>query len=271
MRLDVRNKRVLVTAGASGIGLAIADAFHEAGARVRVCDIDSGHLDAATRRGFIAQRADVADPADVERLFAAVNDEWGGLDVLVNNAGIAGPTKCIEDVTPEEWTRTVEVNLNGQFLCVKHAVPAMKKQRSGCIIAISSTAGRIGMPMRAPYSATKYAVRGLTDALAIELGEFNIRVNTILPGLVDGARGKLVVQQQAAARGMDEESYLSAMIHNISLHALIKGEEVAAMAVYLASDQAIHVTGQSIGVCAGFESYRSPLDVRPTGISFSAG
>ena len=270
MRLDVHNKRVLVTAGASGIGLAIATAFQEGGARVRVCDIDTDHLTAVERHGIAAHRTDVADPAGVQQLFAVIDKEWDGLDILVNNAGIAGPTKLVEDVTADEWTRTVAVNLTGQFLCVKHAVPAMKRQRAGCIVAISSTAGRIGMPMRTPYSATKYAVRGLTDALAIELGEFNIRVNTILPGLVDGPRGKLVVEQQAAARGMDENSYLSAMIHNISLHAMITGEEIAAMAVYLASDQARHVTGQSIGVCAGFETYRSPLDVRPTGMSFSA-
>ena len=271
MQLDVHDKRVLVTAGASGIGLAIANAFHAGGARVCVCDIDADHLASVGERGIGAYRTDVADPASVAQMFATIDDDWGGLDVLVNNAGIAGPTKLVEDVTAEEWTRTVAVNLTGQFLCVKHAAPAMKRQRSGCIIAISSTAGRMGMPMRTPYSATKYAIRGLADALAIELGEFNIRVNTILPGLVDGPRGKLVVEQQATARGIDENSYLSAMIHNISLHAMITGDEIAAMAMYLASDLARHVTGQSIGVCAGFETYRSPLDVRPSGVSFSAG
>lgn len=271
MQLDVHNKRVLVTAGASGIGLAIANAFHAGGARVRVCDVDADLLASVEERGIAAHRTDVADPIGVEQMFASIDTDCGGLDVLVNNAGIAGPTKLIEDITTAEWTRTVAVNLTGQFLCVKHAVPAMKRQRSGCIIAISSTAGRLGMPMRAPYSATKYAVRGLTDALAIELGEFNIRVNTILPGLVDGPRGRLVVQQQAAARGIDKDTYLSAMIHNISLHAMITGEEIAGMAVYLASDQARHVTGQSIGVCAGFETYRSPLDIKASGISFSAG
>ena len=176
MQLDVRNRRVLVTAGASGIGLAIADAFHTGGARVRVCDIDADHLAAVAERGIGAHHTDVSDPSSVEKMFARIDDEWGGLDVLVNNAGIAGPTRLVEDITAAEWNQTVAVNLTGQFLCVKHAAPPMKRQGSGCIIAISSTAGRMGMPMRTPYSATKYAVRGLTDALAIELGEFGIRV-----------------------------------------------------------------------------------------------
>ena len=269
MQLNVHDKRVLVTAGASGIGLAIANAFHAGGARVRVCDIDADHLATVAERGIGPHRTDVADPASVAQMFATIDDEWGGLDVLVNNAGIAGPTKLVEDVTADEWTRTVAVNLTGQFLCVKYAAPAMKRQRSGCIIAISSTAGRMGVPMRTPYSATKYAIRGLADTLAMELGEFGIRVNAILPGLIDGPRGKLVVQQQAAARGMDEKTYLPAMIHNISLHAMITGDEIAAMAMFLASDQGRHITGQSIGVCAGFETYRSPLDVQPRDVSFS--
>lgn len=269
MHIELRKKRVLVTAGAAGIGRAISEAFAEAGARVHLCDIDADAVGRARQNGFAGTVADVSHAPDVQALFHEIETAWGGLDVLVNNAGIAGPTKAIEDVTDAEWNDTVGVNLSGQFFCARAAAPLMKRQRSGAIINLSSTAGRIGMPLRAPYSATKYAVRGLTDALAVELGEWNIRVNALLPGLVDGPRGKRVVELQAEARSIAPEAFLSALLHNISLHALIDPEEIAAMAVYLASDYGRHISGQSIGICGNFESYRSPLTVQPTTLAFS--
>lgn len=269
MRIELQDKRVLVTAGAAGIGLAISEAFAESGARVHLCDIDTDAVDLARQNGFVGTIADVSRSGDVRALFHDIETAWGGLDVLINNAGIAGPTKVIEDVTDAEWNDTVGVNLSGQFFCARAAAPLMKRQQSGAIINLSSTAGRIGMPLRVPYSATKYAVRGLTDALAVELGEWNIRVNALLPGLVDGPRGRRVVELQAEARGIAPEAFLSAMLHNISLHALIDPKEIAAMAVYLASDLGRHISGQSIGVCGNFETYRSPLTVMPTSLAFS--
>lgn len=270
MQVTVEGKRVLITAGASGIGRATALAFLEAGARVYVCDLDEGALAVIRQTGVDASRADVSSSADIDALFAEIEVKWGGLDVLVNNAGIAGPTKLVEDITDDEWAATIGVNINGAFFCVRRAAPMMKRQRSGAIINISSTAGRMGMPMRSPYSTTKYAVRGLTDVLAIELGSHNIRVNAVLPGLIDGPRGKRVVNEQSDAKGIDQKKYFAAMLHNISLHALISMEEVAAMVLYLGSDWGRHISGQSFGVCGNFESYRSPLTVVDTDLTFTA-
>lgn len=261
MDLGLNGRRVLITAGASGIGRVMADRFMAEGARVAVCDVDDAAL--ATCRAqapaLLTVRADVAVSADVARVFADVQRAFGGLDVLVNNAGVSGPTKAIEDVTDEEWNHTLAVNVTGQFYAVRAAVPMFRASGGGAIINMSSVAGRIGMPMRSPYSTSKYAVRGFTDVLTIELGALNVRVNAILPGLVNGPRGRRVMQEQATARGMTLDEYLPFVLHNISMHSMIEMEEIAALAVFLASDQAKHITGQSIGVCGNFETYRAPL------------
>jgi len=256
MKLDFTGKRAVVTAGGSGIGLAIATAFADAGASVAICDVDSRAVD---RAAFFARKCDVSSELEVASFFEAVSEELGGVDILVNNAGIAGPTKRVEDISLAEWERTLSVNVSGQFLCAKAVIPAMKAQRSGVILNLSSTAGRIGMPLRSPYSASKYAVRGLTDVLAIELGEYGIRVNALLPGAVAGPRLDSVVAEQAAAKNIPVDSYLHFMLHNVSLHTTVTPEDVAAMALFLASDAAKRISGQSVGVCGNFESYRSPL------------
>lgn len=256
MIIDCTDKRVVVTAGGSGIGLAIAQSFAAAGARVAICDVDR---EAVAGSSFFAQECDVADEAQVTKFFSRVKEEFGGFDVLVNNAGIAGPTKAFEKVTLAEWQRTLDVNVTGQFLCARAVIPDMKSRRAGVIINLSSTAGRMGMPLRGPYSASKYAVRGLTDVLAIELGVFGIRVNALLPGMVAGPRLDQVVAEQAAEKGLSGESYLKLMLHNVSMHTTVSAQDVAAMALFLGSDAAHTISGQSIGVCANFESYRSPL------------
>ncbi|RFC65772.1 MULTISPECIES: SDR family oxidoreductase [Mesorhizobium] len=256
MKLDLTGKRAVVTAGGSGIGLAIAKAFAAAGAKVAICDVDA---DAVDNSSFFSRICDVSDEVQVATFFEAVKGEFGGIDILVNNAGIAGPTKVVENISLAEWERTLAVNVTGQFLCARAVIPDMKKQRSGVILNLSSTAGRMGMPLRGPYSASKYAVRGLTDVLAIELGEFGIRVNALLPGMVAGPRLDKVVAEQAAAKNIPPDTYLQLMLHNVSLHTTVTPEDVAATAVFLASDAASRISGQSVGVCANFESYRSPL------------
>ena len=268
---NLNGKRVLVTAGASGIGKATAEAFLAAGAHVLICDIDEDLLAgcAAWAVAPIAVRADVSKSADVDHMFDVLEKDLGGIDVLVNNAGIAGPTKPVDEVTDAEWAQTMSINVDGQFFCARRAARLMKAQRSGAIINISSTAGRIGMPLRAPYSTSKYAVRGLTDVLAVELGEFDIRVNAILPGLIDGPRGQRVVDAQAQSMGIGSPEYLSAMLHNISMHSLIDMREIASLAVFLASDSARHITAQHIGVCGNFETYRSPLTLKQRDVVFS--
>lgn len=271
MKIDLTGKRVLVTAGASGIGRATALGYAEAGAQVFICDVDENALEQSLtwERPVRPLYANVASSADVDRVFDAIEAEAGGLDILVNNAGIAGPTKPIEEITDAEWAETMSVNVSGQFYCARRAVPGMKAQLSGVILNISSTAGRMGMPLRSPYSTSKYAVRGLTDVLAVELGEHNIRVNSILPGLIDGPRGERVVAAQADMMQIEPQRYLSAMLHNISMHTMIRMEEIAALAVFLSSDSAAHITAQHIGVCGNFETYRSPLTMKMRDVAFS--
>ena len=265
MKIDLSGKRVLITAGAAGIGWVAAERFQSVGARVAVCDIDQSALDNAASAGLLSVKADVSDPDDVDVIFDRVERELGGLDILVNNAGVSGPTKPVEDITPAEWRQTIDVNVNGQFYCVRRAVPLFKRQNEGVIVNISSTAGRLGMPLRSPYSTSKYAARGLTDVLAVELGEFNIRVNAVLPGIVNGPRGKRVITEQAASKGMTYEDYLPRLLHNVSMHAQVEQEEIAALVLFLSSDFSRHITGQSISVCGNLETYRAPLIVTETG------
>ena len=264
MNNDLKGKRVLVTAGASGIGREIALAFLQAGAKVLICDVNDELLSETEswETPVTAVKCDVSNSAEVEAMFKVMEDQFGGIDVLINNAGIAGPTKAIEDISDAEWSQTMQVNVDGQFYCARSAARHMKSQGRGTIINMSSVAGRIGMPMRSPYSTSKYAVRGLTDVLAVELGEFGISVNSILPGVIDGPRGKSIVEAQADSLGIQPSEYLSAMLHNISLHTLIDMKEIAGVAVFLASPQARNITAQHIGVCGNFETYRSPLTVK---------
>jgi NAD(P)-dependent dehydrogenase (short-subunit alcohol dehydrogenase family) len=258
--MNLNGKTAIITAGASGIGRVIAERYTELGASVCLCDVDAAAL-ADVRKALpqaIAIKADVSNSKEVAALYDAFLAKHSQLDIVVNNAGISGPTKAVETITDEEWDETMAVNVTGMFYMVRKAVPLFKQAGGGCIINLSSVAGRIGMPLRAPYSTSKYAVRGLTDVLAVELGEFNVRVNAILPGLVDGPRGQRVTREQAEARGMTFEEFRPFLLHNISMHTDIKMKEVADMAAFLASDLAPHVTGQSISVDGNFETYRGP-------------
>jgi NAD(P)-dependent dehydrogenase (short-subunit alcohol dehydrogenase family) len=263
VNIELKDRRTVVTAGGSGIGQIIADTFARAGAKVATCDIDPVCVSAAGANPAIrCWQADIGDPVSVRHFMSEAIGWLGGIDILINNAGVSGPTKQVEDITDDEWRRTMDVNINGQFYCVRAAVPAMKAQNSGVILNISSTAGRMGMPRRSVYSASKYAVRGFTDVLAIELGEYNIRVNSILPGVVNGARVRRVLAEQAQVVGETLEEYLPRILHNVSMHTAVEPEDVANMALFLASDGARYVSGQSVGVCGNLESYRGPMMIR---------
>lgn len=259
--MDLAGKTAIITAGAGGIGLAIARRFAAGGARLCLCDISEQAL--AEARELLPEalvlRADVSRPGEVAALFDAYRARHDRLDILVNNAGIAGPTRPVEQITDAEWAATMDVNVSGMFYMTRAAVPLLRASGAGAIINMSSVAGRVGMPLRVPYSVSKYAVRGLTEVLAVELGEMGIRVNALLPGLVDGPRGRRIIAEQAAARGLSAEAYTRMFLHNISMHSMVQMEEIAEMAAFLASDRAPHVSGQSIGVCGNFESYRAPL------------
>jgi NAD(P)-dependent dehydrogenase (short-subunit alcohol dehydrogenase family) len=248
--------RVLVTAGASGIGRAIVDAFIEHGARVHICDIADAQLDAfrEARPDAGATKADVADPAAVDRLFAEVERRLGGLDVLVNNAGIAGPTARVEEIAIEDWQRTVSVNLNGQFYCARKAAPLLRRNGEGAVINISSVAGRLGYAFRTPYAATKWAIIGFTASLAKELGPDGIRVNAILPGIVEGPRMDKVIAERAKATGISFEEMQARYLEKISLRRMVSPQDVASMALFLCSPAGRNISGQALSVCGNVET-----------------
>ncbi|WP_372658002.1 SDR family oxidoreductase [Hydrogenophaga sp.] len=248
--------RVLVTAGASGIGAAIARAFSEAGARVHVCDIDRAAIDRLTSAapGITASVADASDERDVGLVFEDVMGSFGGLDVLVNNAGIAGPTGPIEELDVGQWQRTMDVNLNSHFLFARGAVPLLKKSTaSPSIIAMSSVAGRLGYAYRTPYASTKWAIVGLMKSLAIELGPKGVRVNAILPGTVEGERMSGVIAARAATTGTSVEAMREEYLRKISLRCMVTAEDVAATALFLCAPAARHITGQAISVDGNLE------------------
>ena len=250
--------RVVISAGGSGIGRAIAEAFFHQGARVHICDVSPEHGAAATAAmpGIGFTLADVAAPEQVDTLFDEAEENLGGLDVLVNNAGIAGPTAPIEEVTPEQWQRVMAVNVNGQFHCVRRAVPLLKAAGGGSIVNMSSAAGRLAFPLRAPYATSKRAVLGLTETMAMELGPHGIRVNAILPGPVEGPRIDNVIRAKAEAKGVDFEQEWQVMVSGTSLRRMVTAADIANMVLFLCSDAGRNISGQSIGVCGNMEILR---------------
>lgn len=251
MGVSMAGQRALVTAGAAGIGLAIARTFAEHGARVHICDVDTASLAAAKRElpAVTQSVADVGRPADVDRLFADAVRELGGLDVLVNNAGIAGPTGRVEEIDPDDWDRCIAVDLTGQFNCVRLAVPLLRASRNPSILNVSSQAGRLGFAMRTPYASAKWGVIGLTRSLAAELGSDGIRVNALLPGIVAGERQKRVLEAKAKARGITAVEMETLAFSYTSIKAYVQPEELAALACYVASPLARTISGQQLSVC----------------------
>ena len=239
-------KRVLVTAGANGIGLCITLAFLSVGAKVLVSDVDEKALRAISEELSVPVfPCDVSKEAEVKKLFSYLDTEFGGLDVLVNNAGVAGPTAAVVDMKLEDWQRTFDVNITGQFLCSQNAIPLLRKNSAASIINLSSAAGRLGFPYRAPYSASKWAVVGFTKSLALELADMNIRVNAILPGAVDGPRIRAVIKAKAEAQGVDYSELEKIYSGQSALGRFIPPEDIANMAVFLASDLARNINGQA--------------------------
>jgi NAD(P)-dependent dehydrogenase (short-subunit alcohol dehydrogenase family) len=251
MDTSAQGLRVLVTAGAAGIGRAIAQTFVAHGARVHICDVDTAALAAArdARPSVTQTVADVANVADVDLLFADVARTLGGLDVLVNNAGIAGPTGKVEDLAPADWDRCIAVDLNGMFYCTRRAMPLIKQAGGGSIINLSSVAGRLGFPLRTPYAAAKWAVVGFTKSLAIEAGPDKVRVNCIQPGNVEGERIDRVIDAKAGALGITAAEMRNRLLDTVSLRTFVSPQDIANMALFLATEAGRHVTGQALSVC----------------------
>ena len=248
--------RVLVTAGASGIGRAIADLFLDQGAQVHICDVSDTFLAdfRSTHPKAGCTKADVSSDSEVKHLFDEIEKSLGGLDILVNNAGIAGPTGGVDEISPEDWRRTLDICLTGQYLCAHHAVPMLKQAGGGAIINLSSAAGRFGYAFRSPYAAAKWGVIGFTQSLAKELGPENIRVNAILPGIVEGPRITGVIQARADQYGVSYAEMEKTYLDRVSMRRMVTAQDVATAALYLASPAGRNISGQSLGVDANVET-----------------
>lgn len=252
----IEMQRVIVTAGASGIGRAIADTLIANGASVAICDVSEEFLSDFHKAhpNAIAIKADVANDEDVAALFDGAAKALGGLDALINNAGIAGPTGRVEEITPAQWRRCIEICLTGQFLCAHHAVPMIRKAGGGSIVNMSSAAGRFGYAFRTPYSAAKWGIIGFTQSLAKEIGPDNIRVNAILPGIVEGPRMFGVIRDRAAQVGISYEEMESRYLEKVSLRRMVSPQDVADMVLFLLSPAGKNISGQSLGVDGNVEA-----------------
>jgi NAD(P)-dependent dehydrogenase (short-subunit alcohol dehydrogenase family) len=243
-------KVVLVSAGASGIGKAIAESFVAQGHRVHVCDLSDDALRGLGRdgSGITSTRADCSKASDVDRVFDDLIGRYGALDVLVNNVGIPGPTAPVEDIRPEDWDRTLAVDLHSHFYATRRAVPLLKARGGGSILNIASSAAFFGFPLRSAYAAAKWALIGLTKTWAMELGPHGIRVNALCPGSVRGPRIDAVVERDADARGVAPEKIRDVYRRQTSMRTFVDAEEVAQAALFLCSDAGRHISGQAIGI-----------------------
>lgn len=253
MDLKINGLRVLVTAGANGIGLEITRRFLDEGARVHICDVDDKALQNFTLKATWT-KADVSSRGDVERLFADAQKSLGGLDVLVNNAGIAGPTGRVDEIDPDEWDRCIAIDLNGPFNCARLAVPLLKSSKNPSIVNLSSVAGRLAFPLRSPYAAAKWGVVGFTKALAAELGEYGIRVNAIQPGLVEGPRIRSVIENKARALNKSYEDVEQSALSKVSMRTMVTATQLADQILFLCSPLGRTISGQAISICGDTQS-----------------
>ena len=246
-------RRVVVTAAGNGIGLAIAQAFAADGDRVHICDIDEQALKQVTgsNPSITATVCDVSDRSSVEAFVKAAARTLGGIDVLVNNAGISGPTTSVEDMDPEKWEAVLAVNLTGTFNVTRLSIPFLKRSDAGVILIMSSLGGRFGYPERSPYATTKRGLIALTETLAIELGDAGIRVNAIAPGAVDGDRIRRVLEGRAESSRRSVDDVTADALSIQSIKRFVKPDEIASLALFLASDNAKSISGQTIPIDGG--------------------
>jgi NAD(P)-dependent dehydrogenase (short-subunit alcohol dehydrogenase family) len=246
-------RRVVVTAGGGGIGLIIAKAFVAAGDRVHVCDVNAEAVERVTcdNPAITGTVCNIADRAAVERFVEEAVDELGGIDVLVNNAGIAGPTTSVENLDPDEWDSVLAVNLTGPFNVTRLAIPHLKKSGNGVIIMMSSVGGRFGYANRSTYATTKRALIALAETLALELGDHGVRVNTIAPGAVSGPRMDGVLQARAAATGRDLNDVLTDALGIQAIKRFADPQDIAELALFLAGEHATTITGQTFAIDGG--------------------
>lgn len=247
------NKIIIISAAADGIGWSIAQACMSNGAIVYITDKNSDSLDKISKHNLYEKqlfldRVNTNDAQEVENYYTKIKDKVESIDALINNVGIAGPTGKLEELNINDWKETIDININSHFYYTKCAIPLLKKNNGGSIINLSSTAGLFGFPLRTPYAASKWAIIGMTKSLAIELGEFNIRVNAVCPGSVSGDRMKRVIEAKAKSLGVTEESLQKDYESMISLKTFVDKEDIANIAVFLLSKEAHKISGQVMTV-----------------------
>lgn len=252
--MSLKGRRIAITAAATGIGRITAETLSAAGASVFISDVDDIAIATTYSETHIEGiRADVTNPDEVQRFCDVAAQRFGGIDVLINNAGIAGPTESVEKIDVEEWRRTLEINITGQFLCARSAVPYLRQSQCGQIINMASVAGRLGYAFRTPYAASKWAVIGFTKSLAKELGQEGIRVNAILPGIVEGPRTEGVIRARSETLNISYDEMKERYLQKISMRTMVSAQDVADMIAFLCSPMARLISGQSISVDGNVE------------------
>jgi len=252
------NKVALITGGGRALGRCIALRLAREGASVTVAGPVAEELqETATQvrqlgRPALAVLADVSREDQVNALAEQARRSFGRIDVLINNAGIIGPTALAVLISREQWDEVLTVNLTGAFLCSKAVLPEMIERKSGKIINIASVAGKIAYPLRSPYAVSKWGLIGLTLTLAKEMGRYNIQVNAVCPGPVQGPRMQQIIRKRAQELNQSVEEAEQSYLDAAALGRMVKEEDVAALVSYLASAQADNITGQAIDVSAGY-------------------
>jgi NAD(P)-dependent dehydrogenase (short-subunit alcohol dehydrogenase family) len=256
--MKLKDRVCIITGGGRGLGRDMALAFSREGAHLVVSGTTESAVSSTAAElqtsgvRAVAIVCDVSDEDAVRGMVAATMREFGQIDVLLNNAGIIGPTAAVSEVKREDWDHTIAVNLTGAFLCAKAVLPHMAERKSGKIINISSVAGHVGYPLRSPYAVSKWGMIGLSQTLAAEWGGYNIQVNTISPGPVRGPRIDEVIRRRAEQSNRPLEDVKREFLSKLSLGRFVEADHVAATAVFLASSEGDGITGEVIQVSSGY-------------------
>ena len=253
MPLSLYNKKIIISAGASGIGWSTAKICLSRGAIVYLCDIDNKSLNKIRKhplnnKKLFSYEFDASDEYEVSNFFQQVNKKTKKIDALINNVGVAGPTGTIEKLSSEDWERTLKINVISHFYFTKLAIPMLKKNKGGSIINISSGAGIMGFPLRSPYAASKWAIIGVTKTLAMELGKFKIRVNAICPGTIKGDRMVRVIKDKAKFLKISKKLIEKEFVSMASMNCWIYEEDIGKMCSFLISSDGERISGQTIPV-----------------------